>query len=38
MGAIQVGKIGLRRSKESDISILGFSTEPLTRQSWAAGE
>ena len=30
MGAVQVGKIGLRRSKKSNISNLPFSTEALT--------
>lgn len=33
MGAVQVQKIGLRRSQRSDISDLTLSTVALTRQS-----
>lgn len=33
MGAVQVQKIGLRRSQRSDISDLALSTVALTRQS-----
>lgn len=33
MGAVQVQKIGLRRSQRSDISNLALSTVALTRQS-----
>ena len=38
VGAVQVGKIGLRRSEKSNVSNLPVSAEALMRLSWFVGE